>query len=130
MTRVTYSIIVAAWWISLNITAIPLLRGERLTYKSWPFTCELADEPDGGAIHLVILSISLFWALISTLLCVVAWFTVPLNRSRRRDIRTIFLLSLVHCLLLLPIVVSRVAGDRLEGHAFQLLQLIQLYHSI
>ena len=126
-TRVTYSIIVAAWWISLNITAIPLLRGERLTYKSWPFTCELVDEPHGGTIHLVILSISLFWALISTLLCVVAWFTVPLNRSRRRNIRTIFLLSLVHCLLLLPIVVSRVAGDRLEGHAFQLLQLIPLH---
>ena len=126
-TRVTYSIIVAAWWISLNITAIPLLRGERLTYKSWPFTCELTDEPDGGTIHLVILSVSLVWSLISTLLCVVAWLSLPLSRSRRRDVKTVFFLSLVHCLLLLPIVFSRGAGDRLEGHAFQLLQLIPLH---
>ena len=103
----------ALWMISVMLSVEPFLEDDLTGSRSWRFECDLYDyDHDGGESYIKVLVLSNIWNILSTTLCASSWMCVPqpLEAEKRRDVKTVTLLSFLHCISLLPGVISLVPG--------------------
>ena len=108
---IVFVISLALWMISMVLSLEPFLEDDLA--ESWSFECDLDDyHHDGGKSYIMMLILTNIWNILSTTLCASSWMGVPepLEAEKRRDVKTVTLLSFLHCISLLPAVISLVPG--------------------